>query len=109
MKDGRLPLPPNSPYLRHSGHQSREAPDHMIARTTRRALTLTLAFATLATLARPVAAQAALSGVEQARRDSLRRPYTKADISFMSGMIAHHAQAVKMASWAKSHNASSSL
>jgi len=55
------------------------------------------------------AAQSPLTGVEQARRDSLRRPYTAADIEFMSGMISHHAQAVKMAGWAESHGASKSL
>lgn len=55
------------------------------------------------------AGQAALTGVEQARVDSIRRPYTKADIDFMSGMIAHHAQAVTMAGWAKSHGASPAL
>jgi uncharacterized protein (DUF305 family) len=54
-------------------------------------------------------AQPTLSGVEQARRDSIRRPYTAADITFMSGMISHHAQAVKMAGWAASHDASKSL
>jgi uncharacterized protein (DUF305 family) len=55
------------------------------------------------------AAQAPLSGVEQARRDSIRRPYTKADIEFMSGMIGHHSQAVKMAGWCATHDASKSL
>jgi uncharacterized protein (DUF305 family) len=54
-------------------------------------------------------AQAPISGVEQARRDSVRRPYTAADIEFMSGMIGHHAQAVKMAGWAESHGASRAL
>ncbi|HEY6220792.1 MAG TPA: DUF305 domain-containing protein [Gemmatimonadaceae bacterium] len=55
-------------------------------------------------------AQQPLSGVEQARRDSMRRPYTKADIEFMSGMISHHAQAVKMAGWCNpAHRASKSL
>src|SRR4051794_22399091 len=54
-------------------------------------------------------AQAPASGIEQARIDSLRRPYTAADIAFMSGMIAHHAQAVKMAGWAESHGASKAL
>jgi uncharacterized protein (DUF305 family) len=53
--------------------------------------------------------QTPMTGVEQARVDSIRRPYTAADISFMSGMIAHHAQAVKMAGWAASHGASKSL
>jgi len=54
-------------------------------------------------------AQAPISGVEQARRDSIRRPYTAADIEFMEGMIGHHAQAVKMAGWAESHGASRAL
>ncbi len=35
--------------------------------------------------------------------------YTAADVSFMSGMIAHHAQAVLIAGWAPSHDASPSL
>jgi len=58
---------------------------------------------------RRAAGQAPVSGIEQARRDSVRRPYTAADIEFMSGMIAHHAQAVKMAGWAESHGASKAL
>jgi uncharacterized protein (DUF305 family) len=53
--------------------------------------------------------QAHVSGVEQARIDSLRRPYTAADIEFMSGMIGHHSQAVKMAGWCASHGANKSL
>jgi uncharacterized protein (DUF305 family) len=32
--------------------------------------------------------------------------YTAADINFMDGMIAHHAQALVMAGWAASHGAS---
>jgi uncharacterized protein (DUF305 family) len=32
--------------------------------------------------------------------------YTDADIKFMDGMIAHHAQALLMAGWASSHGAS---
>jgi uncharacterized protein (DUF305 family) len=47
--------------------------------------------------------------IAQARTDSLRRPYTAADIAFMSGMISHHSQAVLMSSWAKSHGASPGL
>ncbi|MEA3245345.1 MAG: DUF305 domain-containing protein [Gemmatimonadota bacterium] len=42
---------------------------------------------------------------ERARADSLRYPYTQADIDFMSGMIHHHAQAVVMAKWAPTHGA----
>jgi uncharacterized protein (DUF305 family) len=35
--------------------------------------------------------------------------YTAADIHFMGGMIAHHAQAVVMSQWAPSHGASPSI
>ena len=69
----------------------------------------TLALATVALPFRSSAGQAPMTGVEQARRDSLRRPYNAADITFMSGMIGHHAQAVKMAGWCESHDASKSL
>lgn len=54
-------------------------------------------------------APAQLSGVEQARRDSLRYPYTEADIAFMSGMIQHHAQAIQISRWAPTHGASAEL
>ena len=39
------------------------------------------------------------------RADSLRRPYTEADITFMTHMMGHHAQAVRIAAWAPSHGA----
>lgn len=44
--------------------------------------------------------------IARARADSLRYPYTKADIDFMSGMIHHHAQAITISRWAVSHGAS---
>lgn len=44
--------------------------------------------------------------VAKARADSLRHPYTQADVDFMSHMISHHAQAIAMARWAPSHSAS---
>jgi uncharacterized protein (DUF305 family) len=44
-----------------------------------------------------------------AAADSGRPAYTKADVEFISGMIGHHAQAVLMAGWAKSHGASASV
>ena len=47
--------------------------------------------------------------VAQARKDSLRLPYTAADVNFMSGMIAHHAQAIVMSRWAPDHGASGSV
>jgi uncharacterized protein (DUF305 family) len=49
--------------------------------------------------------QSEAAAIEQARADSIRRPYTEADISFMSGMIHHHSQAIVMARWAQSHGA----
>jgi uncharacterized protein (DUF305 family) len=42
---------------------------------------------------------------ERARADSLRYPYTKADIDFMMGMIHHHAQAIQISRWAPAHQA----
>jgi len=45
----------------------------------------------------------------KARADSLLRPYTAADIHFMSGMIGHHAQAIVMARWAPTHGASPAI
>jgi uncharacterized protein (DUF305 family) len=47
--------------------------------------------------------------IAQARADSVRYPYTEADIHFMSGMISHHAQAIAMARWAPSHAAGPSV
>ena len=76
---------------------------------SRVALTTSLALITIAVPRQLVSAQSPMSGVEQARLDSIRRPYKKADIDFMSGMIGHHAQAVRMAGWAPSHAASKSL
>ncbi|HEX4683508.1 MAG TPA: DUF305 domain-containing protein, partial [Gemmatimonadaceae bacterium] len=80
----------------------------MLETFLRAAVGLALTAAALA-LPAPADAQAPMSGVEQARQDSIRRPYTKADIAFMSGMIYHHSQAVKMARWCPTHDASKSL
>lgn len=62
--------------------------------------------------ARPVTAAPVISpqsesaAIAQARADSLRHPYTEADVRFMSGMIHHHAQAIVMSRWAPTHGAS---
>ena len=54
--------------------------------------------------------QTGLAGATaRARADSLRYPYTKADIDFMSGMIHHHAQAITMSRWAPSRGAVASV
>jgi uncharacterized protein (DUF305 family) len=39
-------------------------------------------------------------------RDSVHRPWTQADVHFMSGMIGHHAQAIEMSRMAPTHGAS---
>lgn len=57
----------------------------------------------------PARAQSDLAAIAKAREDSARRPYTAADVHFMSGMIGHHAQAIVMAGWAPSHGASPSV
>jgi uncharacterized protein (DUF305 family) len=49
------------------------------------------------------------AAIAQARADSLRHPYTDADIHFMSGMIGHHAQAIVMARWAPTHEAGAAV
>ena len=48
---------------------------------------------------------ASSAAVEQARADSVRYPYTAADIRFMSGMIGHHAQAIEMSRLAPANGA----
>ncbi len=49
------------------------------------------------------------AAMARARTDSTRRPYTAADIHFVSGMIGHHAQAITMSQWAESHGASATI
>ena len=49
------------------------------------------------------------AAIAKARADSVRNPYTEADVSFMQGMIGHHAQAIVMSGWAPTHGASPSL
>ena len=45
----------------------------------------------------------------KAKADSVRRPFTSADIDFVSGMIHHHAQAILMAKMAPTHGAAASV
>ena len=63
----------------------------------------------LAVMAGSAAAQAPRTPAEAAKADSGRPPYTAADVHFMSGMISHHAQAIVMAGWARSHGAGPSV
>ena len=46
------------------------------------------------------------AGMARARADSMRLPYTAADIRFMSGMVGHHAQAIAMSRMAQPRGAS---
>src|SRR5262245_44692449 len=50
-------------------------------------------------------AQAAAQADPKPRPDLVRQPYHQADVTFISGMIPQHAQAVIMAGWAPSHGA----
>jgi uncharacterized protein (DUF305 family) len=71
-----------------------------------------LAFLASCAPVRPVTAPSRMgpeAAKERALTDSLRYPYTKADIDFMSGMIHHHAQAIQIAGWAPTHGASPAI
>ena len=57
----------------------------------------------------PAEAMGDAAAIARASADSARYPYTEADIRFMSGMIHHHAQAIKMARWAPTHGASAAV
>jgi uncharacterized protein (DUF305 family) len=69
-----------------------------------RALTMLamIAAAACATTAQPSPGQAGPSPAGQPA-------YTTADVHFVAGMIGHHAQAIQMAGWAPSHDASAAL
>lgn len=53
--------------------------------------------------------QSDLGAIAKAKADSVRHPYTNADVQFMTNMIGHHAQAIVMANWAPTHGASASV
>jgi uncharacterized protein (DUF305 family) len=62
------------------------------------------------TASRPATgAQGDIAAIARAKADSIRHPYTEADVYFMSGMIGHHAQAIVMAGWAPTHGAGPSV
>lgn len=49
------------------------------------------------------------AGVAQAQADSARLPYSAADVTFMTDMIGHHAQAIQISRWVPTHGADSSM
>jgi uncharacterized protein (DUF305 family) len=57
----------------------------------------------------PAQAQGDAAAIARAQADSVRNPYTAADVRFMQGMIGHHSQAIAMATWAPTHGANSSV
>jgi uncharacterized protein (DUF305 family) len=70
---------------------------------SRSSLLLALA---LAVACAPATATRPLTPADVVRRDGGIAPYVQADVDFMTGMIAHHAQAVVMARFAPTHGAS---
>jgi uncharacterized protein (DUF305 family) len=61
---------------------------------------------TSANSASPTSVRSDADAIAQAKADSVRHPYTTADVQFMSNMIGHHAQAIVMSRWAPTHGAS---
>lgn len=61
---------------------------------------------------RPEAADSSLERLEalyRSRKQAERNQFTEADVDFMTGMIAHHAQALVMSNMAPTHGASASI
>ena len=56
--------------------------------------------------AAPGLSHAEIEALYRARQDSARMRFTDADVAFVSGMIAHHAQALVMSELAPTHGAS---
>lgn len=52
---------------------------------------------------------APLSNAERVRADSIRLPYTEADVRFMTDMIGHHAQAILISRWVPTHTEDAEL
>lgn len=44
-----------------------------------------------------------MTEADRVRADSIRLPYTEADVTFMTEMIGHHAQAILISRWVPSH------
>lgn len=81
----------------------------MNATGSRIRLALTMALALTAAPSWAHAQGDAPAATARARADSVRYPYTSADIRFMTGMIGHHAQAITMASLAPTRTRTGSI
>ncbi len=52
---------------------------------------------------------APLADADRVRADSIRLPYTEADVRFMTDMIGHHAQAIRISRWVPTHTTDAEL
>jgi uncharacterized protein (DUF305 family) len=57
----------------------------------------------------PPAVRTTPEAIAKARADSVRYPYTAADVEFMTMMIGHHAQAVQIAGWVPNHGGNAAI
>jgi len=56
-----------------------------------------------------VSGPAPVSEADRVRADSVRLPYTDADVTFMTEMIGHHAQAILISRWVPNHTEDAEL
>jgi uncharacterized protein (DUF305 family) len=57
----------------------------------------------------PPAVRTNAEAIAKARADSLRYPYTTADVDFMTMMIGHHSQAVHISKWVPGHGGNAAI
>jgi len=94
--------------LRNSYVKPKREIDYGMLHRTTSALAL-LALTACATASRQSSSSNGAPAPSAADTSRGGRAYTAADVRFMAGMIHHHAQAVLIAGWAPTHEASASL
>lgn len=72
-------------------------------------LLIVAALAACAPATRVATGPTPMSGADRVRADSVRLPYTEADVRFMTDMIGHHAQAILISRWVPSHTEDAEL